>query len=176
MKKLHATEALQYLVENGLLYEINRLILHPFGLAIGASGAPEDFKLVLLDAREKDATGFIFDYDARKSGEEKYSKFLKKNQHILQNRVNKYNFEDQPSVFVEKEIHATEKEKAHAAAKRLEGHLGLKIGNVGTAYGFVEIGDVEMKWHLIVYSPHNVMVPTEWEGYDVKLRKPPKLL
>lgn len=72
---------LRTLLDEGLLFEINRQVLHPFGLALAmewddkeAGGEPD--RVVLL--RTDDRDGMTFTTDALLEGEEKLHAFLEK--------------------------------------------------------------------------------------------------
>lgn len=70
----------KFLMENGLLFEINRKILHPLGLTleIVARTTVNDrtrLDLILWDYR-KDPEGVLFSQDAFSLGRGKYQKYL----------------------------------------------------------------------------------------------------
>lgn len=72
---------LRTLLDEGLLFEINRQVLHPFGFALamewddkGAEGEPD--RVVLLQTDDRD--GMTFSTDAFLEGEEKLRAFLEK--------------------------------------------------------------------------------------------------
>lgn len=76
MKRIKNTP--EFLVENGLLFEINRLILHPLGLALEIE-LTDDGKFVfgkLWDCRD-DAEGVLFSPDTWDDGQEKLDKYMK---------------------------------------------------------------------------------------------------
>ena len=62
----HIKDPIKFLRETGLLFEINRQVLHPFGLAMGVQpeGDPEDAvgKICLFDSRD-DEEGFVYSPD-----------------------------------------------------------------------------------------------------------------
>jgi hypothetical protein len=69
----------RYLLDNGLIFEINRKVLHPLGLAMFVEVDDDDNRLVkmggLYDA-EEDPEGWIFDPETFEEGRSKYHKFL----------------------------------------------------------------------------------------------------
>lgn len=76
---LTATADFKFLLDSGLLFEINRQILNPFGLALVLKRLP-DGKLVLADqlkdCREKPDDAFL-DPAAFESGKSKLQDFLR---------------------------------------------------------------------------------------------------
>lgn len=74
----------QFLVDSGLLFEINRSILHQYGLALsvqscGAEEAAQTVVCQLLDARN-DPEGWDFTDDTLEYGEKKLQQFIVDNQ------------------------------------------------------------------------------------------------
>ena len=71
------SDAPKFLVESGLLFEINRNILHPLGLALAlhVDATGKLSKIEIWDIRE-DPEGFVFDADSLKVGEAKLAKFM----------------------------------------------------------------------------------------------------
>ena len=71
--------AAKTLIETGLLFEINRRVLHPFGLALVVSidneTKEQTLSQVLLDSRD-DIEGLEFDKEALISGTEKFGRFM----------------------------------------------------------------------------------------------------
>jgi hypothetical protein len=87
MSKIKTIPAGKFLYDSGLLFEINRRILHPLGLALmikyddkGGTLSDDNAKISLIDklwdARE-DPEGIIFDTDGFNNGMQKYKKFRK---------------------------------------------------------------------------------------------------
>lgn len=75
LKKIKNTA--QFLLDSGLLFEINRQILHPFGLALPVE-IDDDGKAAfgeIIDFRS-DPEGFVYDEEAFEVGKIKYSQFL----------------------------------------------------------------------------------------------------
>jgi hypothetical protein len=75
-------EAIKFLLDSGLLFEINRSVLHPLGLAL-AVRMDEDGNCEfdgLWDSRE-DPEGIIFDDEVLEEGTSKYMKYLDKEGH-----------------------------------------------------------------------------------------------
>lgn len=68
----------EFLLETGLLFEINRQVLHPLGLALEIKINEENGKIDfgdILDCRE-DLEGIIFDPETFVEGKERYEKYL----------------------------------------------------------------------------------------------------
>lgn len=68
----------EFLLENGLLFEINRQVLHPLGLALEVDvndSGKIDFGDV-WDCRE-DPEGILFDPETLVEGMEKFNKYMK---------------------------------------------------------------------------------------------------
>lgn len=87
MDKIKTIPAGRFLYNTGLLFEINRRVLHPLGLALmieyddeEGTLSEEDAEISLCDklwdARE-DPDGMIFDEESLKIGAIKYQKFYK---------------------------------------------------------------------------------------------------
>jgi hypothetical protein len=85
----------RFLVDNGLVFEINRQVLHPLGLAMIVDVDRNNRKQlgVTALAETEDETGFLYDEEAFVVGMEKYTKFLKvAGQERLDARKAKYGF------------------------------------------------------------------------------------
>ena len=83
MTELDAAKAAALLVDNGLLWDINRRILHPLGLALAVDMDGEDFlKFSLLETR--DPEGLAFDAEAMADGIQKHRAYMR---HIGNARV-----------------------------------------------------------------------------------------
>ncbi len=69
----------RFLLDNGLIFEINRKVLHPLGYALVVDVDPEDHRKIAIDGlyETDDPEGFIFDSEAFNEGQLKYNKFLK---------------------------------------------------------------------------------------------------
>lgn len=70
-------DAAKFLHDTGLLFEINRQVLHPLGLAL-AIRTRIDGKIAfgeILDCRH-DPEGFIFDEDTLKEGSQKHQAYM----------------------------------------------------------------------------------------------------
>lgn len=78
----------RYLVENGLLFEINRKVLHPLGLSMVVDVDFKNKKQIAITgiAETEDEEGFLFDSETFIYGQERFNKFLKKSG---QDRLNK---------------------------------------------------------------------------------------
>jgi len=74
--KFDAATAADLLVDSGLLWAINRSVLHPLGLALAVNMEGED--LLSFDLLEtKDPSGMIFDAEAMAEGVAKHRSFMK---------------------------------------------------------------------------------------------------
>lgn len=88
----------KFLLDNGLVFEINRKVLHPLGLAMVID---VDFKnrkklAVTALAQTDDLDGFIYDAEGFEIGRERYESFLlKEGQERLDARKAKYGFIEQ---------------------------------------------------------------------------------
>ena len=88
----------KYLLENGLVYEMNRKVLHPIGLALIVDVDRKNRKHLAITAlvQTEDQEGFVYDSDGFAIGKEKYENFLKKEgQDRLDARKEKYGFVEQ---------------------------------------------------------------------------------
>lgn len=95
MKKVD--KYVRFLVDNGLLFEINRKVLHPLGYALDIDIHPDNSKWLsingLLEVDDDDEEGFVYDDEAFDVGSEKYELFLaKKGQKKLNLRKDKLGF------------------------------------------------------------------------------------
>ncbi|MEW6555103.1 MAG: hypothetical protein AB1384_12555 [Actinomycetota bacterium] len=102
LQRIGPDEALRFLLDSGLLFEINRSILHPYGLALNLSitEAKEDESeqvqiAGLLDYRD-DPEGIIFAPETYEQGLKKYEAFWQENQARLEERVERLGFIVQP--------------------------------------------------------------------------------
>jgi hypothetical protein len=71
--------SLRHLFDDGLLFELNRMVLHPLGMALALSWDGEDTNaepsgVVLY--RTDDPEGVIFAPETFREGDEKFQKFL----------------------------------------------------------------------------------------------------
>lgn len=80
MKKID--NYVRFMLDNGLIFEINRQVLHPLGLALEVGIHPDNSKWVsihgLVSVDDDDKEGFIFDAETFNVGAERYQKFLNK--------------------------------------------------------------------------------------------------
>ena len=70
----------RFLIDNGLIFEINRKVLHPLGLALIVDISFENrkaLKIVGLDETDA-AEGFLFDEETFEDGMEKLQRFMEK--------------------------------------------------------------------------------------------------
>jgi len=70
----------RYMVDNGLLFEINRQVLHPLGLALVADVDYDNPKYLRLDGLYKtdDAEGVLYDPETFETNQKVYQTFLDK--------------------------------------------------------------------------------------------------
>lgn len=84
----------EFLLENGLLFEINRQVLHPLGLALEVDvndSGKIDFGDV-WDCRE-DPEGILFDPETFAEGAEKFNKYMEEyGQNCINNRLGRLGF------------------------------------------------------------------------------------
>lgn len=79
MKKI--SDFTRFLLDNGLLFEINRRVLHPLGLVLVTDIDWEDDKKVLLDglySADDDLEGIVFDPETFEEGRKRYQEFLER--------------------------------------------------------------------------------------------------
>jgi hypothetical protein len=84
----------KFLLDNGLVFEINRRILHPFGLALSVEVDDDDDDKVVFDAvlSIDDEEGWLFDPESFEEGSTKYARFLEKNEERLVKRESKLGY------------------------------------------------------------------------------------
>lgn len=70
--KLDQTEAMQLLIDSGLLFEINRVVMHPLGYSIIAQVHDDEISLGMLT----DNPTVTFDREVFKMGMKKRKRFL----------------------------------------------------------------------------------------------------
>ena len=74
-------DPVEFLLENGLIFEFNRLVLHPIGLALEVDicdndeGKTETF-LQLWRCPDDDTDGFLYPSESFNVGHQKYSKYM----------------------------------------------------------------------------------------------------
>ena len=87
--------AAQFLLNSGLLFEMNKKILHPLGLAMAANNSGECFNFYLLDCRE-DPEGFLFDEPTFEYGKNKLDEYMRNHgSKSLQDREKELGFIEQ---------------------------------------------------------------------------------
>ncbi|NJO18713.1 MAG: hypothetical protein HC877_24235 [Thioploca sp.] len=88
MKKIK--DDAKFLLETGLLFEINRTILHKFGYALVIDTDYNNKRKVvivgLFEPNEPDDEGWIYDEESFQDGAQKYQKFLEQ---IGKNKIDK---------------------------------------------------------------------------------------
>lgn len=86
----------KFLVDNGLIFEINRKVLHPLGLAMIVDVDLKNRKQLAITAiaETEDPEGFVYDPEGFEVGTDKYNRFLEKKggQERLDARQAKYGF------------------------------------------------------------------------------------
>ena len=93
----------KFMVDNGLVFEINRKVLHPLGMAMVVDVDRNNKRQLAITAllETEDPEGFLYDEEGYDVGQEKYQKFLDKGgQERLNYRLAKYGFveQDKPQV------------------------------------------------------------------------------
>lgn len=69
-----------FLIDSGLLFEVNRRLFHPLGLALAINKNPKDkeqAEVYLWDCRD-DKEGLVFSEETFKDGKDKFSAYLAK--------------------------------------------------------------------------------------------------
>lgn len=69
----------KFLVENGLLFEINRKVLHPLGMELVVDLDPENrqwLRVDRLECVENDPEGLLYSEEAFKTNKKIYKRFL----------------------------------------------------------------------------------------------------
>lgn len=83
----------RFLLDNGLIFEINRTILHQFGMVLSVDiDEDSESKAVLSLMSTDDEDGMIFDPETFEEGWLKYSKFLEKNKDKIKARKESLGF------------------------------------------------------------------------------------
>lgn len=83
----------RFMVDNGLIFEINRKVLHPLGLALIADvdlNNKKHLKLYMVDT--EDENGFVYDDESFVVGKEVHDKFLITVKDRLISRENAFGF------------------------------------------------------------------------------------
>jgi hypothetical protein len=91
----------KYLIDSGLIFEINRKVLHPLGLAMVVDVDRNNKRQLAITAiiETDDQEGFLYDEEGYNIGKEKYQRFLDKGgQERLNSRMAKYGFIEQDKV------------------------------------------------------------------------------
>lgn len=69
----------RYLIDNGLLFEINRKVLNPLGLALAAEQNPDNAKWLNLHLYETmDDDGIVYDEESFEFNKSKYDEYLRR--------------------------------------------------------------------------------------------------
>ena len=77
MKKV--SDFTRFLLDNGILFEINRKVLHPLGLVMVTDVDYEDDKKVIITglySADDDLEGIVFDPETIEEGRKRYQEFL----------------------------------------------------------------------------------------------------
>ena len=73
---------MRFLLDNGIIFEINRKVLHPLGLALEVGIHPDNSKWVSIhgvsSVDDDDEEGFLYDEETYKVGADKFKEFMKK--------------------------------------------------------------------------------------------------
>lgn len=101
----------QFLLDSGFLFEINRWVLHPYGLALAVSMStenaarleageevdPTELGIKIWDNRE-DSEGILFADETFAEGVEKFKKYVEANKHKIEQRAEKLGYVIQEEV------------------------------------------------------------------------------
>lgn len=70
----------RFLLDAGLLFEINRKVLHPLGLAMVIEVDDSNRRKVKISGilKTDDSEGFLYDEETFKEGQQKYQEFLER--------------------------------------------------------------------------------------------------
>jgi len=88
----------KFMVDNGLIFEINRRVLHPLGMAMVVDIDRNNKRNLAITAlfETEEQEGFLYDEEGYNVGKDKYQKFLDKSgQERLDYRLAKYGFIEQ---------------------------------------------------------------------------------
>lgn len=87
----------KYMVDNGLIFEINRRILHPLGLAMVVDVDRNNKRNLAITSllETEDLDGFVYDDEGFDIGNDKFQKFLNHRKERLDVRQTKYGFIEQ---------------------------------------------------------------------------------
>jgi hypothetical protein len=88
----------KFLIDKGLVFEINRKVLHPLGLALIIDLDPQNKKRLIITGilETQDQEGFLYDDETFAVGDKKYNQYLKEEGNDrLEFRKNKLNFIEQ---------------------------------------------------------------------------------
>jgi hypothetical protein len=88
----------KFLIDNGLIFEINRKVLHPLGLAMVVDIDRNNKRKLAITglAETEDEEGFLYDEESFTIGSDKYQMFLDRGgQKRLDVRKAKYGFIEQ---------------------------------------------------------------------------------
>jgi len=88
----------KFLVDNGLIFEINRKVLHPLGMAMVVDVDRNNKRQLAITAllETEDQEGFVYDEEGYDVGKSKFQQFLDKGgQERLDYRLAKYGFVEQ---------------------------------------------------------------------------------
>jgi hypothetical protein len=69
----------KFLIDKGLVFEINRKVLHPLGLALVIDLDPQNKKRLIITGimETQDQEGFLYDDETFTVGDKKYNQYLK---------------------------------------------------------------------------------------------------
>jgi hypothetical protein len=93
----------KFLIDNGLVFEINRKVLHPLGLALIVDVDYKNKKKLIITGimETDDSEGFLYDPETFNVGQDKYNMYLKKyGSERLKSRKDKLGFIEQESADV----------------------------------------------------------------------------
>jgi len=88
INRIPAEEVAKFFLENGILFELNRTILHPYGLALEVKQDDEGNWVFggLWDYRD-DPEGMLFAQELFEAGEDKWNKFQQEHKKNIDSRL-----------------------------------------------------------------------------------------
>ena len=96
-KVMKEHESLEFLLDSGLLFEINRSILHPLGMALSVKVIDDKYVFSGVCDNREDPEGMCFDEDVLREGTRKYKEYMNKRGYEQQNkRYDKLGYLNQP--------------------------------------------------------------------------------
>lgn len=92
-KTMNKNEAVQFLLDSGLLFQINNQLLHPIGLALSFRKVDDGFEFNGIIDDRKNPHKMVFDDEMLKNGFEKINKFMEEEgEKIIEKRLDKLGY------------------------------------------------------------------------------------